>query len=228
MDMNNKAILGLVISLIILCICKYNRTLFWKDKFSITEIEPIRSQIDGQDYDVHTGHEDPQKAANILSKLNKKQIELLRHLRNKYIRGRPPYVSTNSYILRKNAVEKLLKRYNPDRIVENSSNDPDKDTSYLLNKDELLALCLRDKRSPGGNHFHDINLLTFVFMHELSHMAIDDIDHKLIFWRTFKFILQEAVNIGIYEPTNYTKNPEYYCRMIVDYDLLSDSNLIPI
>ena len=43
------------------------------------------------------------------------------------------------------------------------------------------------------------------------------------FWENFKFILKNAVSIGIYEPKDYKKKPQKYCGMTITdnpyYDL---------
>ena len=53
----------------------------------------------------------------------------------------------------------------------------------------------------------------FVALHELSHIATKSIGHTTEFWNNFKFLLQEAVKIKIYEPVNYKKKPKNYCGM---------------
>jgi len=37
--------------------------------------------------------------------------------------------------------------------------------------------------------------------------------HKQIFWQNFKFLLQEAVELNLYAPVDYKKNPQPYCGM---------------
>ena len=69
----------------------------------------------------------------------------------------------------------------------------------------------------------DENTLTFVAIHELSHVMTESVGHKKEFWENFKFLLKNAVNMGIYKPVDYKKNPQPYCGMdITDnpyYDL---------
>ena len=59
----------------------------------------------------------------------------------------------------------------------------------------------------------DENTLTFVGIHEVSHIMTKSIGHKPEFWRNFKFLLQNAKQIGIYEPVDYKKKPQPYCGM---------------
>ena len=69
----------------------------------------------------------------------------------------------------------------------------------------------------------DENTLTFVAIHELSHIASESIGHNDEFWKNFKFLLEYAEKIKIYKPIDYKKNPKNYCGMrITDnpyYDL---------
>ena len=63
----------------------------------------------------------------------------------------------------------------------------------------------------------------FVGIHEISHVATKSVGHTDEFWKNFKFLLEQAVEIKIYTPVDYKKNPKRYCGMeITDnpyYDL---------
>ena len=61
-----------------------------------------------------------------------------------------------------------------------------------------------------------MNTLTFVALHELAHVATLSVGHTEEFWNNFKFLLQEAKKIGIYNPVNYKKEPARYCGMNID------------
>ena len=69
----------------------------------------------------------------------------------------------------------------------------------------------------------DENTLTFVALHELSHLMTPSIGHNSDFWENFKFILTEAISLKLYVPVNYKTKPTAYCGMnITDnpyYDL---------
>ena len=51
----------------------------------------------------------------------------------------------------------------------------------------------------------------------------ESIGHTKEFWQNFKFLLKDAVKMGIYKPVDYKKKPKSYCGMnITDnpyYDL---------
>ena len=94
-------------------------------------------------------------------------------------------------------------------------------TAFSENKGEKIAFCLNTTKE--GNKLIDINTLTFVALHELSHIMTVSIGHKQEFWQNFKFLLQNAKIAGIYDPINYKKNPKQYCGMNIHdnpyYDL---------
>ena len=69
-----------------------------------------------------------------------------------------------------------------------------------------------------GSKLIDENTLTFVALHEISHIATVSIGHKKDFWENFKFI-KNAVR-GIYEPKDYKKNPKKYCGMTITIILI--------
>ena len=83
-------------------------------------------------------------------------------------------------------------------------------TAYSENKGERLAFCL-NKHKNGGGGLIDLNTLTFVGIHELAHIATSTVGHTPEFWSNFKFLLQEAKRIGIYDPVDYRATPTHYC-----------------
>jgi len=174
---------------------------------------------DGNLYKVHN-FGDSTTAANILAKINSILIELISYLKNKY--GVKINNSNNSNNLYYDAIKKILMRYNPDNLIENSPND-NVDTSYTLNKGSMVAFCLREKGS--NNYIHDMNTLTFVAIHELAHMAIEEDGHPPKFWSMFKWLLMEAEMGNIFFSKNYSKSPIQYCGMKVNYNPRFDNSL---
>ena len=86
-------------------------------------------------------------------------------------------------------------------------------TAYSENKGEKIALCLNKNKKKGEDELIDINTLTFVALHELSHIMTKSIGHKQEFWENFKFLLENAKTAQIYNPVDYNKNPSEYCGM---------------
>jgi hypothetical protein len=205
------------------------RVFMGPDKFTIDRTRPVVSGVDGMAYRVHSNHTGPEKAADALAKINSRVIDVLRYLRNRYLRG----PDGDRYPQRRAAVVRLLARYNPDNLAENSPKDPSGDTAYSLDKGAIVAICLREKDphdsgDPRVHDIHDFETLMFVTLHEMSHIAIDEIDHPPRFWSTFRWLLDDTELAGIYTSPNYAANPVRYCGIAVDYNPRYDSNTFPI
>lgn len=115
---------------------------------------------------------------------------------------------------------RLVEGFNPKKISETLPTS--ELTAFSENKGEKLAFCLNTTKQ--GNKLIDINTLTFVALHELSHIMTESIGHKQEFWQNFKFLLENAKAAGIYDPVDYKKNPQQYCGMTINdnpyYDLV--------
>jgi hypothetical protein len=170
--------------------------LFLIKKIFYNETVKVVSDIDGQYYTVKKG-KNSKKTANALALMNK-NIELLFDHLYKGIGG-------DLYFF-----EKLRKRYKPRSIVENIDLA---NTSYTINKGEEIAFCLT-KRSEK-EELYDMNLLMFVCIHELAHVASESIGHTDEFKMIFKILLDEAIKCGVYKFENYTKTPKEYCGIII-------------
>lgn len=144
-------------------------------------------------------------AADLLAKVTKNCNDLVDYVKKKYPNDED--------------VNRLVERFNPKKISETLPTS--EFTAYSENKGEKLAFCLNT--SKQGNKLIDINTLTFVAIHELSHIMTKSEGHKQIFWQNFKFLLENAKESSIYIPIDYKKNPKNYCGMkITDnpyYDL---------
>jgi hypothetical protein len=68
-----------------------------------------------------------------------------------------------------------------------------------------MSFCLTERKKEDSDTV-DINTLMFVCLHEMSHIATASIGRGTEFWTNFKFILEEAQSIGIYDPQNYWKS----------------------
>ena len=116
-------------------------------------------------------------------------------------------------------VKRLAEKFNPRKISETLPTS--KYTAYSENKGEKLAFCTTTTKQ--GSKLIDENTLTFVAVHELGHVMTESVGHTKEFWQNFKFLLKNAVKIGIYKPVDYKKKPKNYCGMkITDnpyYDL---------
>lgn len=185
-------------------------------EFMITR-SSVCNSTDGRCYKVVDQFANKDKASEKLAYINKFGINLMRYMRDKYTWLGPSKHSA--------MIKRLFNNYNPDNIIENAP-ATDQYTSYVEDKGVVYALCLREKVS-GKNEFHDYNILEFVAMHEMAHMASVTAQHDDIeFWINFKILVTNAVEAGLHTPVDYSKEPVNYCRLIVDYNPYFD-NTIP-
>ena len=108
--------------------------------------------------------------------------------------AKPPKVK-NEY--REMITNNILKRYKRKNIIENSTDDRTQ-TSFVTDKGRLFAICTRAVQGTGKHH--DLELLKFIALHELAHIANSihgTENHGPEFWRTFKMILLEAKDNGL-------------------------------
>jgi hypothetical protein len=111
----------------------------------------------------------------------------------------------------KSACKRLLERFDCKTMSETIPGS--QYTSYSVNKGEKLSICIRNKST---NAFLDINTITFVAIHELSHVMSESVGHTKEFWSNMKFLLEQAEKISIYKPVDYSKHPVKYCGMIIN------------
>ena len=173
------------------------------EQFDYLQLKCIISNVDGNTYCVRDRLK-LELAADLLAITTKKMNILVNHMK------------TN---LPDHEITKLLVQgYNPKKIQETLPTS--KHTAYSENKGEKLAFCLNKDES---GKLIDENTLMFVALHELSHIGTDEIGHTDKYWKNFKFILEQAKEIGVYEPVDYTETPEEYCGMSITdnpyYDL---------
>jgi hypothetical protein len=158
-----------------------------------SEVEYVKSQKDGRSYLV-LSLPDKQKAADYLAEINGDILTLIKHLRAKYP-GNKNY-------------ERLYKNYDPDAISEGSPESSY--TSYSVNK-SAMVICIRQT----DHSFVDKNILMYVVLHETAHMANETVGHPPEFWKIFKEILDEAINIRIYSKQDFKENPQPYCGITI-------------
>jgi hypothetical protein len=165
----------------------------------------IRSVIDSRAYQVKEQYHDKERAADLLAIINQRNLTFIQYIDKKYkgTMGRGADIA-----------KRLKSRYDPNNLRENLPRTSNfSDTSYTEDKGKVIALCLRDKEQKK---LHDLNILMFVSLHELAHIATIEYDHGIHFWNNFKFMLQDAVALGVYTPVDYRKNPINYCGLDVN------------
>lgn len=201
----------LIIILILLIYYVYKIIRVKYDRFSIEYNTSMYTDIDGRKYFVHNKHEDMQIAANTFAELNKITTDVINFIYERY-----HFDNTAVNKKRKEVADLLMARYDVNNLRENSPLNIQHDTSYTINKGDIIAICLRS--SKQYNQIHDINTITFVVLHEITHLAITSYDHPDEFWEVFKFILIEAEIGGFYKSPDFEHNPKEYCGININYN----------
>jgi predicted metal-dependent hydrolase len=157
------------------------------------DIISIKSEVDRHVYIVRK-LPDAKQAANKLAEINIKILRLIRALDTS-----------------KEGVQDLLDNYNPRALSETLPGS--KYTSYSVNKGEKISVCIRSVEDAS---FIDDNTILFVVIHELAHVMTEEVGHTQLFWSNMKYLLEEGEKIGIYNPIDYSKDPEEYCGMEIN------------
>lgn len=179
---------GLIIlsSLLILLYFAYNAYFDYN-------LEKVRSNIDNREYLVQP-NDNATEAADLMAEIRQRLITLTEHLYKSYADDERA---------------KLLKE-NFDANAFSEGAEGSGYTSYSLNKGERIVLCLRN-----NNKLMDINTMMFVAIHELSHLANATVGHDTQFWNTNRWMLEEAINIGLYVKQDFSKKPVEYCNIMI-------------
>lgn len=169
------------------------------------DLKCIISSKDGNRYCVRE-REKMELAANLLADVTLKMKDMVSYIKQKHPED-PRSI-------------RLSEGFNPQKISETLPTS--ELTAFSENKGEKIAFCLN--KSKNGTKLIDMNTLTFVALHELSHISTESVGHKQEFWQNFKWILENAKEAGIYSPIDYKKYPEEYCGMTINdnpyYDLV--------
>lgn len=196
--------------------------LFVRPATEFFTLKSIKSGIDGEKYRVVSKYSDRDIAASHIGAMNIFTIDLIKKLKEVYSTSSD--TNTNEYHKGQDIINILLERFDKKSLKENDSDDPDK-TSYTTNKGKVIALCLREKQS-GKNKLHDLDLIKFVFLHELAHIVSVSYIHDAEFWVNFKFLLQFCSKYNLYNSIDYKKNNVVYCGLLVEYNPVYD-DIIP-
>lgn len=158
------------------------------------QLKCIVSSVDGNKYCVRE-RKNIKPAADLLAKVSVKMKSIVKYM-------------YETYPDKKN-VQRLKEGFNPKKIYETLPTS--EFTAYSENKGEKLAFCLNKRKN--GTRLIDENTLTFVALHELSHIMSVSVGHNDEFWGNFKFLLENAIKQGIYKPVDYKNNNQPYCGM---------------
>lgn len=187
--MEREDIIGYIMILFILIFCL--KMYYESDAFNL---KCIYSDVDGKKYCVRERAK-LELAADLLATTAQQCDKVVKYM------GKTHTDKEN--------VGRLVSKYNPTTLKETLPTS--ELTAYSENKGEKIAFCLNKKK--GGSELIDQNTLMFVALHELSHIMTLSVGHTREFWLNFKFVLENAVKIGVYDPKDYKKNPQSYCGM---------------
>lgn len=211
-----SALLIIILVLLIYYVYKIIKVKF--DNFSIEYNSSVHTNIDGRNYYVHNKHDDMQIAADMFAEINKSTTDVINYIYEKY--------KNSSNVRRREVARNLMARYDVNNLRENSPLNAERDTSYTINKGDIIAVCIRS--SKAHNQIHDISTITFVVLHEITHLSIAAYDHPEEFWEVFKFILLEAEEGGFYTSPEFSKYPKEYCGIRINYNPRYDINIVDI
>lgn len=197
MDKEDIFIYIIIAFIFLLCLKVYSESELWT-------LKCVVSTVDGYKYCVRERLR-VNEAADLLATVTVKCKELVQYVSQKYPNNE--------------GVKRLKDNFNPQTISETLPTS--ELTAYSENKGEKLAFCL-NKDKLNDNVLIDENTLTFVAIHELSHLMTKSVGHKNDFWKNFKFLLQEAKEKGLYHPEDYKKNHKEYCGMDITDNPLYD------
>lgn len=173
------------------------------------EMRYVESMIDNQTYLIREGENRSQKylkdSANTLAKIHKRVEKLIKHLDNNF--------SKEKYFF----ITKLKENYHNGMLSEAAIDE--RYTTYTVDK-QHMHICLRTR--DENEHIYDLNLLMYVVLHELAHVAnynkrgFPIQGHGIEFKRIFQFLVEEAIKIGIYRFEDYRQNPQEYCGIEIN------------
>ena len=165
--------------------------------------------IEGRDKNKYLVYNDTKKndSAILLSDIINNMFKLKEYL----------YININKYPEFDQYIRQLNTNLHKDRslIYENDPNS--KLTSFSVNKGEEIAFCLKSKKN---NELHQLNLIMYVALHEMAHIACPEIGHGDLFKKIFKFLTEIAIELKLYKLDDYESNPVEYCGMMLSSNIL--------
>jgi hypothetical protein len=190
---NEKILLNFLICVIVLLIIIINYTYVYDDTDWFT------STIDNKKYKIRSGPENVKQIksnllANLLNKLN-------------FI-----VESLSKETTKSDAVNRLITNWQKGIVIkEIGSMEPE--AAYVINK-QYLSICLKNfcdsiNCKEDYSSLDNINLLTYVGIHEMGHIMSDEVGHGDEFKTNFKFLLDYSKNLKSYDPILKNEYPIY-------------------
>jgi predicted metal-dependent hydrolase len=167
---------------------------------------PYLSKINNKEYFVKDDS-NKQIKADLLANLNSKLEILVESLKNEDLDQN---------------IKRLINNWNKGISIKETGN-MEADAAYVINK-QYMSICL--KNFTKNVNLENINLLTYVGIHELAHIMSNEIGHGDEFKKNFKFLLDHAKKlnyndpilnrkISLYIPLNTINTPSDYCGVSI-------------
>jgi hypothetical protein len=185
---NYSAVKTMLISVSVLLGC----IIYYKYYYDGTEL--VQSTVDGKWYRVRNEPEN-QRKADLLAILNIKLNIIVDSLQQ------DPDYSQNI------AVQRLIYNWNQGVTIKEIGK-MESDAAYVINK-KHMSFCLQENPDNRKKTIEDINLMTYVGIHELSHIMSHEIGHGDEFIANFEFLLDYSKQLKYYDPLLHKELPLY-------------------
>ena len=152
----------------------------------------VLSSVDNKSYKVRNS-KDKELKADILATLYGKFAIITDNLR------KDSRYSSNAN------VQRLLKNWNSGVTIKEVGN-MENDAAYVVNK-KNMSFCLQKTKNEVV--LEELNLITYVGIHELAHIMSEEIGHGSEFVKNFEFLLSYAKDIVYYDPLLKRQLPLY-------------------
>ena len=191
----------ILISIILIFIYIY----FFLNKKNLISIE----SYNGTKYMVYNDNLNKDKA-NLLANIVKNMCILKNYLIK--------YIDTDDLSEYSPYILQLDENFNENRTSIYETDPTSSLTSFSVNKGEELSVCLKSK---NNGELHEINLLMYVIIHEMSHFACPEIGHGPLFQKIFKKFIDISIKLEIYHYEDYSSKPVEYCGMILSSNVIN-------
>ena len=169
----------------------------------------VKSNIDNQYYLVRN-YNDKQISSDTLAKLKQNIFIIVNHVKNMDTTKNAKSQTMIPHI------KQLCDRIQ--NVIIRESSMKSKFTSYCVNKGEELVFCIRIQKE--GGEIHNINLLMYIVIHEISHIACPEEGHTALFNNIFNFLCGISIELGLYNKIPFKTNPENYCGMLINDSII--------
>jgi len=173
------------------------------------DVKYVKSDVDNNFYKIRRGdatEEFLEESADTLARINERVMKLIAYIQTD---NRSP----SSRMIAKN----LKQNYSPQTISEAAIDN--RYTTFTIDKKDM-HICLRTR--DNKEKVYSLNTLMYVVLHELAHMGnYDDagspiLGHGPEFKFIFKYLVEKAIETGVYQYVDYETTPIEYCGIVIN------------